>query len=176
VRLSRQAILIFTITTLIGACLHFAYDLFPSPLTALISPVRESIWEHLKLVFWPGIAAQLYLQGREGGNLSARLLSLVISCAGLLLAGYVYHFPLAHSIAASHTDSLGVDIGLYVVTMAVVFVLPGLLDGKHLPSLRMSVCLAAVLGVMLVVFTYLPPNCPVFADLSGVHTWFSLPC
>ena len=31
--------------------LHFLYDFFPSFLTSIFSPVNESIWEHMKLLF-----------------------------------------------------------------------------------------------------------------------------
>ena len=34
---------------LAGAGLHFLWQALPNPLFALISPVNESVWEHLKL-------------------------------------------------------------------------------------------------------------------------------
>jgi hypothetical protein len=39
-----------------GTSLHFAFELsnFWKPV-AIIAAVNESIWEHLKLVFWPGL-------------------------------------------------------------------------------------------------------------------------
>ena len=40
-----------------GSVLHFAFDWLGGwyPL-ALVAAVNESIWEHLKLAFWPGVA------------------------------------------------------------------------------------------------------------------------
>lgn len=40
----------------LGSALHFVFDLFGGwrPL-ALFAAVNESIWEHLKLAFWPGV-------------------------------------------------------------------------------------------------------------------------
>ena len=32
--------------------LHFLYDKIPSFITSIISPVNESIWEHMKILFW----------------------------------------------------------------------------------------------------------------------------
>ena len=37
----------------LGVLLHFLYAWLPNPLTALFSPVRESLWEHLKILFYP---------------------------------------------------------------------------------------------------------------------------
>lgn len=31
--------------------IHFIYDIFPNPITAIFTPVNESIWEHMKLLF-----------------------------------------------------------------------------------------------------------------------------
>lgn len=46
---------------LAGAGLHFLWQALPNPLLALISPVNESVWEHLKLLYWPMLAAALVL-------------------------------------------------------------------------------------------------------------------
>lgn len=42
--------LVFTLAVLGGAALHFLYDVWPNPLTAVLAPVNESVWEHLKLL------------------------------------------------------------------------------------------------------------------------------
>ena len=43
-----------------GSLLHFAFELseYWTPM-ALIAAVNESIWEHLKMYFWPGLAFAL---------------------------------------------------------------------------------------------------------------------
>ena len=38
--------------TIAGAILHGLFDLWPSILTEFAAPVNESIWEHMKIVFW----------------------------------------------------------------------------------------------------------------------------
>ncbi len=43
----------FGAVSLGGTLLHFLYDRTDSPLCALISGVNESIWEHMKLLFFP---------------------------------------------------------------------------------------------------------------------------
>ena len=78
-RLSRKMLAVFAAATLLGACLHFVYALFPNPVTALISPTCESLWEHLKLLFWPYLAAMCFLtRGGEKGCRAPWMLSLLL--------------------------------------------------------------------------------------------------
>lgn len=58
--------LVFTLAVLGGAALHFLYDVWPNPLTAVLAPVNESVWEHLKLLYWPFLAAAFVARARRG--------------------------------------------------------------------------------------------------------------
>ena len=53
------------LSILAGSALHFLYDLWPNPLTAVFAPVNESVWEHLKLLYWPFLAAAFVLTKDE---------------------------------------------------------------------------------------------------------------
>lgn len=165
---SKRLLVAFVVTTLAGACLHFLYDLLPNPVTALFSPVNESIWEHIKLIYWPYLAAMLIVTGKAGrGSRGRWLFTLLLISVAMLAAGYVYHISLGG-------DSMAFDIGLYVVLMALGFWLPGrlkLTDGRSSPMFFLSV----LLGVVIVLFTFLPPDHILFADLSGVNTWYTIP-
>ena len=55
------------LTALIGTGLHFLYDWMPFQLVGMIAPVNESVWEHLKLLFWPFLLACPFL-ARQGGT------------------------------------------------------------------------------------------------------------
>ena len=170
-RLSKKTLAAFAAATLAGACLHFVYALFPNVVTALFSPVNESLWEHLKIMFWPYLIAALLLTRRgERGSRGPWLLTLLLICAAMLAVGYAYH-------VAAMGDSLAFDIALYVVLMGAGFVLPALLDR---PAVRgrtdLLTLLALALGVAMVIFTFLPPDNVLFADLSGVNTWARIPC
>ena len=170
-KLSKRLLCAFAIATVVGACLHFLYALLPSPLTALFSPVNESLWEHIKILFWPYLAATLLLtRGGEKGCITPWLLTLPILCAALLAAGYLLH-------VLGGRDASAIDVGLYVLLMAAGFVLPGVLhrtaDRDTLHDL--AALLTLVLACALVLFTFLPPDHILFADLSGVNTWTTIP-
>ena len=92
-RLSKSALLLFVVATLAGACLHFVYALFPNAVTACFSPVQESLWEHLKLLYWPHLAASLLLARNEGWDtLRVRALTLLLCCGVGRRLAVSYHF------------------------------------------------------------------------------------
>lgn len=70
---------VFVCAVLAGVGLHFLYARFPCTLSALLSPVCESLWEHIKILYWPYLAASAFLAwGRQ--PVRPWLLSLVILC------------------------------------------------------------------------------------------------
>lgn len=166
--ISKGLLLAFVAATLAGTLLHFLHDLFPNPVTALFSPVRESIWEHLKIIYWPYLVTMLLVTGKSGrGSRGSWLFSLLLVSVVMLAAGYVYHISLGGSAVAF-------DIALYVILMALAFWLPGRLEkaaGRSTPVFFLVV----LLGAAILLFTFLPPDHILFADLSGVHTWYTIP-
>lgn len=170
-KLSKRLLWVFAVTTVAGACLHFLYALAPNPITALFSPVNESLWEHVKILFWPYLVAALVVT--RGGGKGCRtpwLLTLPILCGLMLGVGYVYHILL-------DGEALAVDMGLYVLLMTLGFLLPG---GLHRTAdaggLRdLAALLVLVIAAAVVVFTFLPPDHVLFTDLSGVNTWSTIP-
>lgn len=170
-KLSRRLLCAFAVTTVVGACLHFLYALLPNPLTALISPVNESLWEHVKILFWPYLAAALLLtRGGGKGCITPWLLTAPLLCAVMLAAGYVYHIALGG-------EALAVDVGLYVLLMAAGFLVPGALHrtGDRDGLRDLAVLLVLALAGALLILTFLPPDHILFADLSDVNTWSTIP-
>ncbi|OUO39482.1 DUF6512 family protein [Flavonifractor sp. An306] len=168
-RLSRSVLLAFAAAVVAGTCLHFVYDLFPCPVTALFAPVSESIWEHSKLIYWPALVAGLLLERRNPGLLGQRAASLLLAVGVMLALGWLYHIPLGG-------EALLVDIALYVLSMGIAFFPPGFLPGDIWSKQKeLFLLLVAALGAVILVFTFLPPAGLLFTDLSGANTWSSYP-
>ena len=94
----RALILTCLLAMLAGTGLHFLYEWLPNPVTALLSPINESLWEHIKLIYWPYLAAALWLNRGRPGGIRPWLLALPIMSGLMLLLGYLYHIVLGLSL------------------------------------------------------------------------------
>lgn len=168
---AKKMILSYLIAAGAGVLLHFLYSWFPNPVLALISPARESVWEHVKLLYFPLLGTALVL-GR--GSASARtpwLLSIPVVCLAMVGAGYLYHIPM-------RGESLWVDLALYFLLLGVGFLLPRTLwplcewPGTE----KAAAVLTGLLGAAIVLFTFFPPAGALFSDLtSTVRTFLTIP-
>ena len=170
-KLPKRLLLAFVLTALAGAALHALYALLPSLVTALFSPVSESLWEHVKIVFWPYLAAMLLLtRGGEPGTRTPWLLTAPLLCAGMLALGWLYHIVLGG-------EAMWPDIAIYAAVMAAGFLLPGLLRRTREGLLWGDLGLALTVGTagLILLFTFLPPEHLLFQDLSAARTWATIP-
>ena len=157
--MKRRYIIAFVLAALVGVGLHFLYNLCPNPLVALIAPVNESVWEHLKLLFWPFLAAGwiLYTNDRRPGLFGAWMAAELLMPAVLLGAYYTLlsGFGLTGEIS---------NIVLFVVTLAIGFWF--LYTHRNSPTLARSAgvltMLVAVYLTCLLLFTIAPPDFPIF--------------
>ena len=169
---TKKLIVYYLIAAALGILLHFLFQWLPNPVTALVAPVRESVWEHTKLLYFPLLGTALLLnRGGQGIGRAPWLLSAVVACVIMLGVGYLYHVTL-------RGESLVVDLALYFVLLVVGFLLPRVLwplcewPGTD----KAAVGLAALLGAIIVWFTFFPPEAALFADLSGaVRTFLTIP-
>ena len=148
------------LTALAGTLLHFLYDWLPNPLTALIAPVNESVWEHLKLLFWPYLGAAWCLVRGEAEPWRAWTGHLAV-----LLAMPVGLLGVYYALAAGFCcRGLWIDIPLYYLALGGGFALARHLGqwnraARWAAPLLLGACLYAVL---LTLFTFAAPALPVF--------------
>lgn len=166
-RLDKTLLTAAVITIASGVGLHFLFDLWPSILTEFIAPVNESLWEHIKLVFWPYLVAGLYLTGKGKWKTAPWLLSLLILCALLLAGGWVIYWKLGGSLA--------LDIAWYFIVMGLGFLLPLLLPVPDRWT-ELLMCVLIVLAGLIICWTIDPPNTDLFHDLSLIDTFYRLDC
>lgn len=144
---------------LFGCGLHFLYDVLPHPLVAAFTPINESPWEHLKLVFWPTLVAAAVLAWKSGnreGTWSAFFLAeLVMPMA--LLAGFA-------ALVAMGADSVVADILLYFLTMFGGFFMVYRLRNHGTVERYGGFLLMFVIlyGSMLILLTFAAPDAALF--------------
>ena len=155
-----------------GVALHFLYQWLPNPLFALISPVRESVWEHVKLLYFPMLGAALFLtRGGNGMGRAPWLMAQAAVCAVMLGSGYLYH-------VVFRGEAMVVDLLLFFLPLALGFLLPRVLWPLcEWPGTEPAAgLLSLALGVLIIWFTFFPPEGALFADLSGaLRTFLPIP-
>ncbi|MDH3669262.1 MAG: DUF6512 family protein [Paracoccaceae bacterium] len=154
---------IFTI--LVGSALHFVFGWTGGwrPV-ALIAAVNESIWEHLKLAFWPGLfwallprrGLELPLQGRLAGKGIALTLTAVL----IVMIFKSYTAILGHNL-------LPLDIGTFVLAVMIGQIVSAALSIYGMPSpapLAVGLSLLVIQLAAYAFFTFYPPDFWLFID------------
>jgi len=152
-----------------GSTLHFAYELsdFWAPM-AVIAAVNESIWEHLKIYFWPGLLYALvqYTYTRHIANnyWLGKLVALAVTPVVIIFTFRAY---MAWVISGGHKTSVG------VILLVMFF---GVLIGQ-LCSYRILISPPVTWGArryiaggyaslvfMFAAFTFFPPKLQLFEN------------
>ena len=154
----------FLFAALVGALLHFTHAWSGgAPAAGAFSAVNESVWEHMKLLFWPlffltGI--ELLLR-RPPDFLAPRAVSAAAGLALLPAAFYTYTGILGRDIPAA-------DIAVFLLADAAVFWLEARLSRQKCLTGRgaQAAGLLAMwaLAFLFVLYTFRPPHIPLFRD------------
>jgi hypothetical protein len=148
-----------------GSMLHFAFEWAGGQtIVGVFSAVNESVWEHLKLGFWPAIAFALielkYLKKSTSNFLFAKTVGIYLIPIIITVIFYSYTAILGESI-------LVIDILSFIIAVIVgQLVSYKLLTGKTVPYNldRFSLIALILLGLAFVVFTFYPPSLGMLQD------------
>ena len=151
--------------SLLGTLLHFTYRWSGRhPLIGLIAPVNESVWEHMKLLFFPMLLFGLgSLKGEtDACRISAFHAGLLMGTLLMPVLYYSYTSALGHSI-------LAVDITIFYICVIAAFLIYRGLSGSCLLEKYSHVTSMAVflLLICFLLFTYFPPGFSIFKDPEG---------
>ena len=155
----------FLFVSVLGTVLHFFYDLAGQNVAAgLISAVNESIWEHMKLIYYPMLLFSVVevAWGREE--------KAAVRCS--LLAGILLALILIPVLYYTYTGILGTSADWFNVT--IFFLAAGaayLLEYRLERRMRKCHISAAAWWVILILIaaaftaaTFFPPRIPLFRD------------
>lgn len=152
-------------TLAIGTLSHFCYDWSgQNSFAALFVPVNESVWEHLKMLFFPVLIYTLF-EVLVCAKTSAHFLTSRI--ASVLLG--IFFIPAAFSLYTTVTgkDSLVMDILIFVLAVLLTFFLSRYLEVRC-PYVRLPQWLNYAILLLLVLiffaFTFRPPSLPLFQE------------
>ena len=164
----------FIFTAIVGTLLHFLFDWADrNIIAALFSAVNESIWEHMKLLFYPMVIFSLIEYRFWGKGLSAFwCIKLIGTLVGLTLIPVVYY---------TYTGILGVSADWF--NISIFFIAAGvsyLLETKQFQnsctcplSAKCALILLGLISLIFTALTFFPPHIPFFRDpINGSYGFF----
>ena len=153
----------------IGTALHFTFALSGNnPIVGSVSAVNESVWEHLKLPFWPSLLWLLLIIYPLRKNISNFFSSRVIGIILMLVIIPVVFY----SYTAFTEEILAVDIATFMVAVIIGQVVSySLYKQENRSRLTEAVAIAviALLAIIFIMFTFYPPHLPIFMDSETGH-------
>lgn len=157
----------FLFAGIAGTLLHFLYDWTnKSIIVAPFSAVNESIWEHMKLLFFPMFVFSLFeykFIGRSYENFWCAKLTGAIT--GLLLIPMIYY---------TYTGVLGVNadwfnIVIFFIAVGSAYYLENLLLKNEInlcKSSQLAFTILCLIAVLFIVMTFVQPKIPLFQDMT----------
>ena len=160
----------FALVTFGGTILHFLYDWTGE--SSLISPfsgVNESTWEHMKLLFWPlflfALVQRLFFEDQEN-YWCVKLAEIVLGLVLIPVLFYTYN-----GVFGKSPD--WVNIAIFYITALLVFLFEWWAfqkDRLHCKYPVLAFAAICLIGAAFVVFTFAPPQIPLFQDpITGTY-------
>ena len=170
-----KSILIFelfgiVLIVLVGSALHFTFELSGgNPLVGVFSAVNESVWEHLKLSFWPALLYAIveyrYLKRKTSNFFFAKAVSIYLM--PLIIVSFFYTYR------TFIEENLILDIPIFILAVAIGQLTSYKLmswKGKPKIYIKTSIIALILLASLFIIFTFYPPQLPIFQDpISGEY-------
>ncbi len=159
-----------------GSLAHFLYNWSEqNSIVGLFTPVNESIWEHMKLLFFPMLLYSLLMIIKFRRNYPCIVSAI---CFGILVGEllipffyYAYTYILGKNIFI-------LDISIFILSIVVAFWLTYKFTlSCRLKSYTYLLCsLMCILFVCFLVFTYHPPDAAIFEEptISTINSFMLL--
>ena len=163
-QVKRYTIIGFFFVTVLGTLSHFFYDRSnQNVIVGFFSPINESTWEHMKLVFFPMLLFSLFAIPKLKRSYPCITSSLL---SGILIGTFL--IPI---LFYTYTGILGYDVFIFDLLTFLLSVISAFLAAYKLTlSCRMqeyTTLLWIIVGIVFlcfILFTIFPPNIALFAD------------
>lgn len=168
--LKRYTIIGIIFVLIAGTLSHFLYDWTGNNhIVGLFTPINESIWEHMKMLFFPMLLYSFFIIYKIKGTFPSIISSLCFGIiAGTLLLPILFY---------TYTSILGndffiIDIGIFILCTIIAFWLSYklTLSGRLEPYTILLCCLVSALFICFILFTYHPPALKIFEDPTVSQT------
>ena len=131
-------------------------------LVAAFSAINESVWEHLKLLFFPmlltTIIGYFYIEKNTPNFLCSKLIGIITSILFIIVFFYTYTEIIGKSI-------LFIDIASFFVSIVLgEFISYRLMTRSFKCNNKIALIILTILLICFIGFTYFTPNIEIFKD------------
>ena len=171
-QLKRYTIKGILFVSIAGTIAHFVFEWSGrNPVIGFFFPVNESVWEHMKLIFFPLLLYSFYWnrQSREEFPCITSALLTGILMGTLLIPVFFYTYS---GILGKNSPPL--DIATFFISVIIAFTVIYRLTltcstSSFLFVLKLSVL---ILFICFLLFTYRPPSLGIFISATKMLSWF----
>ena len=156
-------------TFILGTLLHFTYELSgENILVGTFSAINESVWEHLKLVFFPMLITTIigyFYIGKIVPNLVySKTLGIITSIIFIITFFYTYTGIIGKSI-------LFIDIASFFISIILgEYITYKSINNKYKFNNIIAIITLIILSLCFIIFTYFAPKLGIFKDpLTGKY-------
>lgn len=155
----------FVFVCVLGTLCHFFFEWSnESTAVGIFCPVNESVWEHLKLLYFPYIIwsiIEFFTLKIKGNFFFSKLCGSIAGILTILFIHYTYK-------GASGMESMAADIVSFFIGVAVSFfisytIIKNAKQGSMLRAITSGAVLI-VIAALFILFTFAPPLIPLFED------------
>ena len=148
---------------ILGTLLHFTYEFFAQNIfVASFSAVNESVWEHLKLLFFPMLLTTIICYFYIGKNVPNFLCSKTLGIIASMLFIIIFFYPYTGIIGRS---ILVIDIASFFVAVILGEYLSYKLMISNFECNNITaIIILSVILISFIVFTYFTPKIEIFKD------------
>ena len=171
-KLIKVELIVILFSLILGTLLHFTYEWSGENLfIGSFSAVNESVWEHLKLVFYPMLIAAIveyfFVKDVSNNYVEAKTIGIFTAICFIIVSFFTYSGIIGTSIIV-------IDILIFIISIIlgeyVAYRLMKRENESTVTTESLSIIILVFLLLCFIIFTYLPPEVNLFRDVTtGIY-------
>ena len=146
---------------IVGVILHFVYEWSENNIfVGMLTPINESVWEHLKLLFFPMIITLIigcFYEGKNYENyICAKTLGIISSMIFTVIAFYTYTGVLGESI-----DFMNIILFFIAVILGQYKSYKNIISNNYC-NIKITIVILVIITLLFIYFTFNPLNIGLF--------------
>ena len=167
-KLIKAQLIVILFSLILGTLLHFTYEWSgENAFVGSFSAVNESVWEHLKLVFFPMLIAAIieyfFVKDVSKNYVEAKTIGIFTTISFIIVAFFTYSGIIGTSLIV-------IDILIFILSLIlgeyVAYRLMKRKDESTVATEVLAIIILTLLFIFFIIFTYLPPEVNLFRDVT----------